>query len=436
MNRFHEAAREGHLDLLRDATRRDANKPDDTGRTPTVWAAYEGNTDALRLLVSRGGNPDLCDIQGHTALHYAALSGHVNTVTFLVSFGCNVWSLTNDYRTAKDLAAENNHKACLAFLDEVAAEQSAKSPKEVKKLKEKALVEADKRVKKLRKMQAEHTKWLKKEEKKESAKQGGLYKKKAGGRSVGSSPVVGRAHEHSHRHSTGALFSEITSSNGAANKRGRSQSSLMPGTSYSEDNRSGSTAGSRSSISEGGNDNDSGDEDKDRRPDIREQSFWQPAFAGSMIQSLPPRKPGDGVDTLEEDLLNNLDIEHDYRTTNSDPKVPQIHVSKPEEDRKQSSTDQNSNGLDWNPDVLDDDDDEDVRPGTSDLEFFLATHNLLDYLPVFTGEEIDLTALMLLSDDDFMKLGLPLGPRRKLTDAISRRRHAMNNPGVMTDTHL
>ena len=54
MNRFHEAAREGHLDLLRDATRRDANKPDDTGRTPPMWAAYEGKIDALRLLISRG----------------------------------------------------------------------------------------------------------------------------------------------------------------------------------------------------------------------------------------------------------------------------------------------------------------------------------------------------------------------------------------------
>ncbi|XP_022092517.1 Usher syndrome type-1G protein homolog [Acanthaster planci] len=428
MNRFHEAARDGHLDSLRDATRREANKPDDTGRTPTLWAAYQGNTDALRILVSRGGNPDVCDIQGHTALHYTALSGHVNTATFLVSFGCNVWALTNDHRTARDLAAENNHKACLTLLDEVMAEQSAKNRKEVKKLKEKAMGDADKRAKKLQKMQAEHTKWQKKEEKKE-AKQSGLYKKKAGGKKEGSSPAVRRPH----RNSTGAMFSEITSSN----NRGRSKSSLVPGAQHSEDSLSRSTADSRSNASDR-NDDNSSDEDEAKRPDIREQGFWQP-FAGSNIastvQSLPSRKPGEADVTQEEDLLNDVDIDHEYGKTNGDPNVPKIYVSKPD-DRRHSSTDQNSNELDWNPDDLDDDDDDDVGPSTSDLEFFLAVHNLLDYLPVFTREEIDLTALMLLHDDDFVKLGLPLGPRRKLTDAISRRREAVNNPGVMKDTYF
>ena len=53
-DRFHRAARDGYLDLLREATRRDANKPDEDGMTPTLWAAFAGNADALRLLVRRG----------------------------------------------------------------------------------------------------------------------------------------------------------------------------------------------------------------------------------------------------------------------------------------------------------------------------------------------------------------------------------------------
>ncbi|KAL3236913.1 hypothetical protein MRX96_022163 [Rhipicephalus microplus] len=53
-DRFHRAARDGYLDLLREATRKDCNTPDEDGMTPTIWSAYYGHLDALRLLVGRG----------------------------------------------------------------------------------------------------------------------------------------------------------------------------------------------------------------------------------------------------------------------------------------------------------------------------------------------------------------------------------------------
>ena len=57
------------------------------------WSAFEGNLDALRLLVGRGGDPERCDNFGNTALHLAAARGHMNCVTFLVNFGVNMHSL-------------------------------------------------------------------------------------------------------------------------------------------------------------------------------------------------------------------------------------------------------------------------------------------------------------------------------------------------------
>lgn len=48
------AAREGMLDVLKEATRKDCNARDEGGMTPTLWAAFEGHVDALRLLVARG----------------------------------------------------------------------------------------------------------------------------------------------------------------------------------------------------------------------------------------------------------------------------------------------------------------------------------------------------------------------------------------------
>lgn len=53
-DRYHRAARDGYLDILKEATRKDLNAPDEDGMTPTLWAAYHGNLEALRLIVSRG----------------------------------------------------------------------------------------------------------------------------------------------------------------------------------------------------------------------------------------------------------------------------------------------------------------------------------------------------------------------------------------------
>ena len=51
INMLCRAARDGYLDALREATRKDCNAKDEDGMTPTLWAAFEGNLDALRLLV-------------------------------------------------------------------------------------------------------------------------------------------------------------------------------------------------------------------------------------------------------------------------------------------------------------------------------------------------------------------------------------------------
>lgn len=54
MSRYHKAAIDGYLDLLKEATRKDLNTPDEDGMTPTLWAAFHGHIDALQLICSRG----------------------------------------------------------------------------------------------------------------------------------------------------------------------------------------------------------------------------------------------------------------------------------------------------------------------------------------------------------------------------------------------
>ncbi|XP_030557757.1 Usher syndrome type-1G protein [Drosophila novamexicana] len=155
-DRFHKAAKDGLLDVLKEATRKDANAKDDDSMTPVMWAAFEGRLDALRLLCGRGGDPDKCDQFGNTALHLAAAKGHLHCVDFLYKFGVNIYALDIDRHNAKDLAAINNRDEILRYLDAAAANFEANEKKKSKALKEIAEKECEKRVKEYMKRQQQH----------------------------------------------------------------------------------------------------------------------------------------------------------------------------------------------------------------------------------------------------------------------------------------
>ena len=169
-DRYHRAARDGYLEVLKEATKKDCNSRDEDGMTPTLWAAFEGNLDALRLLVGRGGDPDKCDHYGNTALHLAAAKGHLDCVKFLVNFGVNLYSLDIDHHTPQELAAMNDCTDILRYLDGVLSKEEVENPKQVKKLKEKAEKDSAKLLKDFGK-HLEKAEKLAKEEKKELEKE-------------------------------------------------------------------------------------------------------------------------------------------------------------------------------------------------------------------------------------------------------------------------
>lgn len=97
------------------------------------------------------GDPDKADHFGNTALHLAAARGHLNCVTFLANFGVNLWALDIDFHTAKELAAMNNREEVLRFLDGTVTAEETSKPKVAKTKRDKALKEAEKRLKTLEK---------------------------------------------------------------------------------------------------------------------------------------------------------------------------------------------------------------------------------------------------------------------------------------------
>lgn len=52
-DKYHRAAKDGYLDILRIATKKDLNTSDEDGMTPTLYAAAFGNLEALRMIVGR-----------------------------------------------------------------------------------------------------------------------------------------------------------------------------------------------------------------------------------------------------------------------------------------------------------------------------------------------------------------------------------------------
>lgn len=71
------------------------------------------------------------------------------------------------------------------------------------------------------------------------------------------------------------------------------------------------------------------------------------------------------------------------------------------------------------------------------LQRFLVANNLSSIHPILESEQIDLEALMLLTEADLGALKLPLGPKRKLMNAIANRKRALDAPeNVIKDSKL
>ena len=91
-----EATGGGNVELLKRYSKKEANKFDADGMTPTHWAGLYGKIDALRILVEKGGNPDKPNSERSTAVHLAAGAGHLHCLKFLTNYGSNVYSVNDN----------------------------------------------------------------------------------------------------------------------------------------------------------------------------------------------------------------------------------------------------------------------------------------------------------------------------------------------------
>ncbi|XP_061830237.1 pre-mRNA splicing regulator USH1G [Nerophis lumbriciformis] len=467
-DRYHKAARDGYLNLLKEATRKDLNAPDEDGMTPTLWAAYHGNLEALRLIVARGGNPDKCDIWGNTPLHLAAANGHHNCLFFLVSFGANIWCLDNDYHTPLDMAATKNHMDCVRYLDSIAAKQTGLNPKLVNKLKDRAFREAERRIKECAKMQKKHHKRMERKFQKEapeaslsdvmsfsSYSSGSVSHKLHNLNAAAGSVPYSQATLHATNRGKTKIQKKLEKrkqGDGSFKiyEEGRKSVRSLSGLQLGNDVmfiRPGTYVNSKEYGRRNVRDMFPGDDDAISRaisePDLHGNYVDQSEVSTDSGHDSLFNRPGLGTMVFRRNYVSGglFDLNGQEGADGSDNTVhlrsrlhPHRSLDEDSIGSARSLQERNVDELPWEEVELGLDDDDEAH--TSPLEVFLAVHGMSDFFSILRREKIDLEALLLCSDHDLKSIHIPLGPRKKILDACQRRMETIEDPERIEDTEL
>ncbi|XP_063380846.1 pre-mRNA splicing regulator USH1G [Cydia fagiglandana] len=488
-DRFHKAAKDGLLEVLREATRKECNNKDESGMTPTLWAAFEGHVEALRLLCGRGGEPDKADYFGNTALHLASARGHKECVTFLVNFGANVYTMDVDGHTAQELAAINGRDDILRFLDQATAKLENNDKKKAKSMKEKAKKDHEKSHKQYQKRQSKAEIMAEKELKKLAKEWDQGYNEDVSTMPHRPSTVLMALKQKMTRSSSqGNLLADEqprptysalvgTVNSGARGRGAVYKKALASKMKNGTVGRAGPTddfkvgevehGGRRSVTSLSGVRRDSevmyvgtfgagpqargelNNVFKQQAPAERQpltRSLSQPDFTaaqgedsgiGQEVLLQEPAsifdRPGFGSVAFRRSITATLGALPAGGAPGEDMSIGSAgslaarHAYQPAEwnsAQSESST------------ITSDEEGEAEDSGYASLERFLTAWGLAQYVQKFKDEQIDLDALMLLTESDMKSLGLPLGPYRKLVTAVQERKQALSNPGVIVDSAI
>ncbi|XP_077389254.1 ankyrin repeat and SAM domain-containing protein 4B isoform X2 [Festucalex cinctus] len=419
MSRYHKAAIDGYLDLLKEATRKDLNSPDEDGMTPTLLAAFHGHVDALQLICSRGGDPNRSDIWGNTPLHHAAANGHMNILSFLVSFDANLFALDNELHTAMDVAASRDRMECVRFLDVATSQQTNQNPKRVARLKKEANKEAEKRVKLCEKVKRRH-----------QSKMDKMYR---GADTAGS---ASEASDTSALSSVGSVtgvneqFSKLIASEKSGSLTARLKGTLQKSLGRKEkDTLQRSTADSNviflkqeDAASENPQFLDVFNEQDERMLEDEDEA----GYGDDEVKQSIFNRPGLGGLIF----MKRMSLETDDVATGNNENLGYLVQGEEESSALEGNPDAE---VPWEQDDLGLDDDEEE---TSPLDAFLSSISLTEFALAFTREHLDLDALMLCCDEDLKSIRIQLGPRKKILEAVARRKNALERPGAMGDSCL
>lgn len=404
----------------------------------------------------------------------------MNNVSFLVNFGCNIWALDNDSHSALDIAMLNDKVEIISFLDDAQSKQKQKNPKMVQHLREKATKEAEQNIKRMERRQREAAKHAEKEEKRLQEEMNPDFKppsknpikrltmrlktqKKAQPTSNLGNTTFSQIAQPTRRGVGGAQrkilqkqgsqqeFDFHVSDNVDGKRTIRSLagttgvrkgtdilyvtnretepgirkplSNVFPGVNGVSTN--GHKWSSESDLLDSGVDDVDGEEEKPgifARPNFGKIAFL--SKVGGSLSGMGLSVSADFLDNPDQGFGDDLNGIKANRESGSSESFQENGVN---DDRE---------NVPWNPDEVCSSDDEDEDTQFSELERFLASFDLNTYLHLFIDQDVDLSSLMALTEEDLEQLGLKLGPRRKLQKAITIRKERLSRPTEIKDSFL
>ncbi len=126
---IHELVEKGDLEGVRallDARPGVIDSTDSIWSTPLILAAERGDKAMAELLLARGSDREKARMDGYTALQFAAWEGNTEFVELLLANGARVNKLT--YQTALHVAARSNRKEVVDLLLAHGADAWARDP--------------------------------------------------------------------------------------------------------------------------------------------------------------------------------------------------------------------------------------------------------------------------------------------------------------------
>jgi ankyrin repeat protein len=106
----------------------DVNATDQKHRsTALMWAAHNGHTEALKVLIRSGAAIDARREKGETALWFAAQKGQLETLKILVENGAKTDVVGRDGETAVAIAEKNGHTHVVDYLKRIGGPEQAAS---------------------------------------------------------------------------------------------------------------------------------------------------------------------------------------------------------------------------------------------------------------------------------------------------------------------
>lgn len=373
------------------------------------------------------GDPNRSDIWGNTPLHHAAANGHMHIISFLVNFGANLFAQDNEFHTAMDVAASRDRMDCVRFLDAAASQQTNQNPKRVANLRKEAAKEAEKRVKLCEKVKKKHQSKM---DKMQRGNTGSVSEA-----SMASAFSNGGTMSMSNVQQFSKLIAADKSGSLTARMKGTLQRKLGKKDKGTLERSGGdgnviflkqeSGASENPEFVEVFSEQDENmldeaeiggfedDDDSEEPGQIKQSIFNRPGLGGLIFMKKM------GLESEDIPSGNNESLGY----------LVQNELLDVEEDAAGFDDD-----LPWDQEDLGLDDDEDEE--TSPLDAFLSAISLPEFSPAFSREHLDLEALMLCSDEDLKGIRIQLGPRKKILEAVARRKNALETPGVMKDRCL